>query len=597
MKCKFEKMEHQISNDGGETWQTTEIIKGDIIEYDSQDCEDSYMERWIPNGYICEENNKYHREVLQYSTNNGLTWYYYYPMVARKGEFIAYDEKFCDNKWNGHYWVDKEKDPIKIVKCDGNTELTRDDVYYADVHIVSLRDRIFHFDLFDGIIGDCVTSIGHSAFWNCTSLSSVTIPNSVTSIGNQSFFGCTNLQSINIPSGVTSIGKAAFTRCESLTSIEIPSDVTEIGTAAFASCSGLTSITVNATTPPTLGYNVFIGTSNCPIYVPDESVDAYKAAWSEYADRIQNPTPPTPPIPPSCYKARLVLDDSSIVDIPCDNNNLFVTREEISAYSSSLVSAEIGGGVIGIGEMAFNNCHSLSSVTIPNNVIIIDMAAFWACYNLEDITLHEDIVYIGDSAFERCRSLTNIDIPNDVIEIAPSTFMDCSALTSCNIGSGVTSIGRNAFYNCFGLTSINLPSSLKDIGRDAFYRCGSLTSLTIPDSVRSIGLRNTFNFCSGITSVTIGSGVTILPQSAFEDCRSLTSVTIPSGITDIGYYAFENCTSLESITVLPKEPPRLYWGAFEDTNDCPIYVPHESVYVYRTATEWKKYRNRIQPIY
>ena len=117
----------------------------------------------------------------------------------------------------------------------------------------------------------------------------IEIGNSVTSIGDWAFDGCRSLTSIIIPSGVTSIGMYAFRGCTSLTSINIPSSVTSIGNTAFDSCSSLTSVTVEATTPPTLGRYVFNGTNNCPIYVPSQSVNAYKSAsgWSTYSSRIQ----------------------------------------------------------------------------------------------------------------------------------------------------------------------------------------------------------------------------------------------------------------------------------------------------------------------
>lgn len=117
-----------------------------------------------------------------------------------------------------------------------------------------------------GIIGDCVTSIGEYAF-----------------------SGCSNLNRIYIPYGVKTIARYAFYGCEALASVTIPSGVTSIGQSAFQGCTALTSVTVNATTPPYLGYNAFYSTKNYPIYVPAESVDAYKAAsnWSSYASRIQ----------------------------------------------------------------------------------------------------------------------------------------------------------------------------------------------------------------------------------------------------------------------------------------------------------------------
>ena len=137
---------------------------------------------------------------------------------------------------------------------------------------------------------DGITKIRSYAFFYCTRLSSVTIPNSVTSIGVSAFQNCTSLTSITIPSSVTTIGGRAFYQCTSLTSVTIPNSVTSIGEEAFRFNGNLESVTVKATTPPTLDFCVFCnGSSNLVIYVPAESVENYKAAslWSQYADRIQ----------------------------------------------------------------------------------------------------------------------------------------------------------------------------------------------------------------------------------------------------------------------------------------------------------------------
>lgn len=138
-------------------------------------------------------------------------------------------------------------------------------------------------------IPSSMTSIGNNAFSNCTKLTSIEIPSSVTSIGNSAFSGC-GLTSIEVPSGVTSIGSFTFSSCSKLTSFEIPSGVTSIGTYAFSGCTSLTSVTCKAVTPPTLGTNAFYNVpATCAIYVPAESVDAYKAAsgWSDRAAYIQ----------------------------------------------------------------------------------------------------------------------------------------------------------------------------------------------------------------------------------------------------------------------------------------------------------------------
>ena len=143
-------------------------------------------------------------------------------------------------------------------------------------------------------LGNSVTSIGDWAFSNCTSLNIVTIPNSVTKICQSAFYKCIKLTSVDLGNGVISIDGSAFDSCSSLTSITIPDSVTYIGNSAFRDCTRLTSVYCKATTPPCAdarggAWDAFDNNaSGRKIYVPMESVDAYKAApgWSEYADAI-----------------------------------------------------------------------------------------------------------------------------------------------------------------------------------------------------------------------------------------------------------------------------------------------------------------------
>lgn len=127
-------------------------------------------------------------------------------------------------------------------------------------------------------------------FQNCSSLTSVTIPNNISLYG-YNFYHCSGLTKINLPKTLTTIGYAEFEGCSSLASVVIGDSVTSIATYAFYNCTSLTSITIEATTPPTLAnVNAFQNTNaNLVIYVPAESVDTYKAAsgWSQYASRIQ----------------------------------------------------------------------------------------------------------------------------------------------------------------------------------------------------------------------------------------------------------------------------------------------------------------------
>ena len=139
-------------------------------------------------------------------------------------------------------------------------------------------------------IPDSVTSIGNGVLELCYNLTSVTFPNSITSIGDYTFYHCERLESVTIPDSVTSIGAGAFHSCSSLTSITIPDCITTIGSGAFYNCSSLTSVYCKAKTPPTSESSLFgENPSDSKIYVPTESVDAYKAAegWKNYADNIE----------------------------------------------------------------------------------------------------------------------------------------------------------------------------------------------------------------------------------------------------------------------------------------------------------------------
>jgi len=162
--------------------------------------------------------------------------------------------------------------------CTGLTSVT------IPSSITSIGDSAFRgcTGLTSVTIPSSITSIGNFVFSECTGLTSVTIPSSVTRIGNGAFAGCTGLTTVTIPSSVTSIGDFAFRGCTGLTSVTIPSSVTSIGNYAFRGCTSLASVACFATTPPTLGADVFEGINTTTCAVPSPSISAYtsNASWS-----------------------------------------------------------------------------------------------------------------------------------------------------------------------------------------------------------------------------------------------------------------------------------------------------------------------------
>ena len=154
--------------------------------------------------------------------------------------------------------------------------------------VTSIGDFAFYAcsGLMSMTIPNSVTSIGDYAFRFCTGLTSVTIGNSVASIGDYAFESCTVLTSVTIPESVTSIGEGAFYYCTALTSVTIPESVTSISEGAFYYCSGLKRLTCLAPNPPTCGDSAFNGVdrTRCTLYVLEESVNVYKIAdqWKDF---------------------------------------------------------------------------------------------------------------------------------------------------------------------------------------------------------------------------------------------------------------------------------------------------------------------------
>ncbi len=325
-----------------------------------------------------------------------------------------------------------------------------------------------------------LTEIGENAFYGCSGLTSITIPNSVTSIGDLAFYYCSGLTSVAIPESVTSIGTDAFNACSGLTSITIPNSVTSIGRYAFASCSGLTSVTIpNSVT--SIEINVFMSCSG----LTSICVDANNSVYD------------------SRNGCNAIIETAS-------NTLLFGCKNTV-----------IPNSVTNIGSNAFYGCSSLASITIPSSVTSIGSGAFYDCTSLPVI----DNIRYADTYLVRAvdRTLSTYSIKAGTRFIGDIAFLNCSNLTSISIPESVTSIGNHAFYGCPELTSIIIPNSVTSIGNQAFDGCSGLTSVTIGNSVTSIG-GHAFQ-SSGLTSVTIPESVTSIGEAAFRDCSGLTSVT------------------------------------------------------------------------
>ena len=295
----------------------------------------------------------------------------------------------------------------------------------------------------------------------------------MTSICGYAFEFCSSLTSITIPNSVTSIGDSAFKDCTSLTSITIPNSVTSIGNDVFNGCISLTSINVDSNNEKYMSDNGVLYTKDKKILIKYPG----KKEGTEY----------------------LILQGVESI-------------EDYAFYRcTSLTNITIPNSVTSIGQEVFSDCRRLTNITIPNSVTSIGSNAFEYCRSLTNIVIPSSVTSIGYLAFYDCESLTSINVDSNNEKYMSDNGVlytkDKKTLikypskkdgTKYIIMQGVASIGDYAFEYCRSLTSITIPNSVTSIGKHAFEDCRSLTNITIPNNVTSIG-DYAFNKCDSLS--------------------------------------------------------------------------------------------------
>ena len=436
-------------------------------------------------------------------------------------------------------------------------------------------------------LGKGITSIGASAFENCTSLEIVELEEGITSINGYAFYNCTSLKELELPKSLKSIGENAFEGCTSLQKVTAYPKLTSLKNTSFRKCSALTI----------RGYEgSYIQKYATEKEIPFESMGnwgtcGYSTEWYLIDGTL------------TISGANNMTDYSETNKAPWTGLN--VTKIVVEKYISTIGNyafADLGNvteitlpnTVYEIGDYAFKNCAGLKSIEIPNSLElgIISTGMFYGCTSLETIKLPDNIQTIKNYAFANCKSLNSFTVPEEVTIIKHGTFLNCESLSNITLGNKITAIESSAFAGC-GLTEIQLPSGIMSIGEEAFAK-NKFTGFTIPSDVTELGV-NVFAGCDQLQEISVEEGnanfsaaggvlydkagtklllcpggkegtftlprrTTEIAESAFKGCKKITELVLPSGLTTIRSKAFSgmNLTTVE----LPAELMNLSPDAF-----------------------------------
>lgn len=440
-----------------------------------------------------------------------------------------------------------------------------------------------------GIItfGADLEMIGYRAFRDCTTLKSITLPQSVTTIGNEAFRG-TGLQELTLTDAMTQANTSLCWECTSLVKVTLPANIAKIYEYAFYGCSSLKTII-------SLSPSMTVTSSSLPdtagtIYVKPEYVSNY-SNFEALGWKVASLT-----------EIRYTTSDNTALAF--SYGDPFDVEVLSNEYSDGIgVLTTLGSPTI-VNDNAFRSTK-LKSIVLPETIVSIGTMAFRST-RMASIALPDSLTTIKDSAFCESNYLTSILIPANVSSIGVNPFWGCSKLTSISVSEA--NKNYKSKNNCIltasgtvligGCSTSTIPDGVITISNSAF-RAIPIASVTFPDSVRaleayafystSITTLNTNKITSLNGSFALSTSylrgkiylpnVETIAQSAMQSNINVTSIVFGSTLKSLENYALNGCSKLSKMTVSAMTAPSVTSSSFRSLpTDGTLYVPQGSDY-------------------
>ena len=394
--------------------------------------------------------------------------------------------------------------------------------------MIEVKDRVFEqcSSLKAVSFGNSLEKIGVSSFADCIALESIELPLSFKNLSERGFWGCKSLKSVTLRDGFQSVGREAFGNCSQLTSLKLPLSCVSIEKGAFSGCSAMTSITLGSITE--VPKQAFLNCSSLESIVIPATVNTIGRATTSESDK---------PFYGCTSLKSIRFEDGSQ---PLKMGSYYNPYNYGSGmfYNSYLEEVYLGRNI------EYINSYDYSFETIPKRY---GYSAFYNQPKLTKVTIGPLVTDIPQYLFYKNPALTLMRLPN-VKTIGKSAFESCSKLTTLDIGETLEVVGDRAFYGCTNVTKLTFPDAINKIGSEAFYDCTSVTEITVGSGLKEIGEKGFYN-CGSFTALLLPSGFTTMGDAAFMNCRKLTIAQLGESLTAIPYQAFEECISLSEMIV------------------------------------------------